>query len=237
MKVKKIISFLSTGLFLLSFGSVAQMDRERGYSSANISYTSDTTLLHHIVTLDVLYGTILYQKSPSNQFNSFRYSKLGNPLQTIGLSLTGTIDADEVAHYYSTHLSYSQIIPQQFSINDSLSGKINGGFFSYNIIAYDFTPRSIFSSVLLGGGFNTGRLRVSADGYRSLRNPYFAPALFFNPRFFIKNIAISLRTEYQFDVSQKKWKPVRLSQKQERFDLENLNQSGLILNLCIGWKF
>lgn len=190
-----------------------------------------------IVTLDALYGTILYQKSFTNNLNSFRYSKLGNPLQTVGLSLTYTVDATSIAHYYSTHFSYSQIISQQFSINDSLSGKINGGIFSVNLLSYDLTPKSKFSSILLGGGFNTGRLRISTDGYRSMRNPYFAPALFFNSRFFIKHLAISIRTEYQFDVSQKRWKPVHFSRQGERFSLENLNQSGLVLNLCLGWKF
>lgn len=219
-----------TILSIFSFVSNAQKDKKNNPPKVIIPNGE-------IVTLDVLYGTILYQKSLSNNLNSFRYSKIGNPLQTIGLSLTYTVDATSTTHYYSTHFSYSQIIPQYFSINDSLPGKINGGIFSVNLLGYDLTAKSKFSSILIGGGFNTGRLRVSADDYRSLRNPYFAPALFLNPRFLIKRLAISIRAEYQFDVSQKRWKPVHFSRKGERFSLDNLSQSGLILNVCLGWKF
>jgi hypothetical protein len=215
---------------IVSFSTTAQIDRKQSPLKAAESYPD-------ILTLDVLYGNVFYQKTSNRNFNSFQHSKIGQPLQTIGLSITYSMSEDLVSHKYSTHVSYSQIIPQQLSINDSLLGRINGGIFSFNIFGYDFTSKSKVSSVILGGGFNAGRLRVSADDYRSLKNPYFAPAVFFNPRFLIKRLAISFRAEYQFDVSKKRWKSMVFSQKGSSFELENLNQSGLILHLSLGWRF
>ncbi len=122
-------------------------------------------------------------------------------------------------------------------MNDSISGRINGGFFGTSLYNYNFTKKSNRVVILVGFGFNAGRLRISSDDYRAMKNPYFAPTINFTPRFRIKRFLISLKTEYQFDVTNKKWKNVQISKKQTELDIPNLNQSGLLLNLSLSWIF
>lgn len=159
-----------------------------------------------------------------------------NPIQTIGLSFTVAYVRGG-KHNYGVHLSYAQIIPQTIQINDSLNGKMNGFNVSCNLIGIDITPKSSFSSIVLGAGFNAGRLRIASDAYRSQKNPFFAPALYFNPRFFIGHLAIGLRAEYQFDVTKTGWRSVNLSNKTTGFNPIDIRQTGLLTYLSVGWKF
>lgn len=221
--MRKIILIFITSAFTSTIHGQEQLDTTSKFEG-------------DIASVDLIYGTFFCNQNFNNQINTLNQFELFKPIQTIGLSLTATYVRGG-KHNFGIHLSYVQIIPQKINITDSLTGTINGFNFSYNIVGIDITPKSKFSSIVIGCGFNTGRLRITSDSYRAQKNPFFAPALFFNPRFFIGHIAIGLRAEYQFDISKKGWRSVNISNKLNTFSPSNLKQSGLLTHFTIGWKF
>lgn len=194
------------------------------------------TIENDLFSIDLLYGTLFCQENFNSQINTLHSFEALKPIQTIGASLTAAYVRGGT-HIYGFHISYVQIIPQKIAINDSFNGAINGFNLSCNLLSIDLTPKSQCSSIMIGYGFNTGRLRITSDSYRSQKNPFFAPALFFNPRFFLGHIAVGLRAEYQFDISKKGWRSVNISNKVNTFSPSSLKQSGLLTHFTIGWKF
>ena len=189
-----------------------------------------------IVSLDLLYGTLLLRQGFNDQVNTLKRFEFFEPIQSIGISLNVAY-VREGEHNYGIHVSYSQIIPQKIQVNDTINGKINGFNFSWNFYGLDLTPKSKYSSIILGAGFNTGRLRIKSDSLRSQKNPFFAPAIFFNPRLFIGHFSFGFRADYQFDISKTGWRSVNLSNKTNTFSPLNLKQTGLITYLSLGWSF
>lgn len=186
-------------------------------------------------SLDLMYGIYTYNQNINNQTNSFKKFEFGKPIQAIGISFTSTFLLWRL-HNTGFHLSYSQVVAQKIAINDTLNGKVNGFNFSCNIIGYDLTPKSHVVSLVVGGGFNTGRLRITSENLRSQKNPFFAPTLFFNPRFFVGPVVIALRFEYQFDVSKKGWRSVNVSKELDGFLLNNFSHTGLLTYFSVGWN-
>lgn len=209
-------------------------------NNISVSYSqrsSDSTdnFIGDIATLDILYGTYFYNQDFNKQLNTFNHSKVLKPLQTFGLSLS-VIYSQGNRYDFGVHSSYSQIIPQKINVNDTIEGIINGFNFSYSIYGINLTPKSKFSSIILGVGINTGRLRIKSDIYKSQKNPFFAPVLSFNPKFYLGKIVLGFRTEYQFDVSKKGWRSVNFTNREKSFPVLKFNQSGLITYFSIGWK-
>lgn len=212
------------GILLLSSFSYAQDPLDTNH------YESD------IASIDIIYGTHFYLKDFNKQLNTIKKLDISKPVQTIGISLTAAYVREE-KHNYGIHLSYSQIIPQKIQLNDSIAGKINGFNFSFNYYGIDITPKSTISSLMFGLGFNAGRLRIITDSYKGLKNPFFAPALFFNPRFFIGNFVIGLRADFQFDITSKNWRSVLISKKQTNISAPKFNQTALLTYFTLGWRF
>jgi hypothetical protein len=157
------------------------------------------------------------------------------PVQSVGLQIS-TFEPSEGQFRLGNMVSYSQIIPQEVMINDTLNGTINGFNFGMTMLQYNLTPKAKWSIIAVGFGFNTGRMRMKNKEYRSQKNPYWAPALFFNPQFLIKRFAIGLSASYQFDVSRRGWRTLNISNKELDFELNEFRQTGLMANVSIGWK-
>lgn len=221
--MQKIIFIVISSLFISAIYSQEQKD--------SIHYPTGD-----FGSMDLVYGTFFCKQNFNNQVNTFKQFKVARPIRTIGLSLTVAYFALG-KHDYGMHLSYVQVIPQKMQVNDTMNGNINGFTFSCNISGIDITPESTYSSIIFGAGFNTGRLRITSNSYRAQKNPFFAPALYFNSRFFLGHITIGLRAEYQFDISKKGWRSVNISNKTTPFTLMGLRQSGLVTSFSVGWKF
>lgn len=189
-----------------------------------------------IGSIELLYGKYFYRQGLQNQINTFQYFRFSEPIQSIGLNFNVAY-VRERRHDFTIHFSYTQIIPQKIQLNDSITGYINGFNFSNNLYGIDLTPKSDFSSIVLGLGFNTGRLRIKTDEYRSLKNPFFAPSLFFNPRFFFGHFSMAIRTDYQLDISKTHWRNIKLSNKSSTLSAPNLKQTALLTYLSLGWRF
>ncbi|XOV66506.1 MAG: hypothetical protein ACFHU9_12840 [Fluviicola sp.] len=183
----------------------------------------------------ITYGQDVYLSDFGNNFNSFGNYTSFQPIQSVGVMLN-VYEPKERQHVFGNMTSYSQIIPQDMQINDSLMGRINGFNLGLTIMEVNLTPKMKWSAIGLGFGFNTGRLRVKSDGYRSRKNPYWAPALFFNPHFIIKKFVVGLAASYQFDVTRRRWQPLRFSSKTADFELDEFRQTGFTAKLSVGFK-
>ena len=203
-------------------------------------YTSESSIdtsFADIVSIDATYGAMLYRNPVHSNLNSIAHFKVGAPIETIGLALNVTyVRNDE--RIYGMRLAYAVITPLELPlISDSINARVSGGHFSCLVPGMDLTPESRFSSVLLGWGFNAGRMTVRSDEYQSQKNPYFAPAILLNPKFFIRHLSLTFCVGYQFDISRRKWKDVLFAPDREQYDLPDFRQSGLNLSFGLGWKF
>ncbi|WP_417265111.1 hypothetical protein [Brumimicrobium sp.] len=189
-----------------------------------------------LLIANIHYGTYFYKQDFNGQLNNFDHSKIFNPIQTIGISLSG-IYSNGDKHTYGIHFSYAQVIPQKVNVNDTTGGIINGFNFGCSFYGLNLTPKSKFSSTIVGIGFNTGRLRIKSESYKSQKNPFFAPVISLSPKFYLGKITIGLRTEYQLDVSKKGWRSVNFTNKKNSISVLKLNQSALITYFSLGWKF
>ena len=187
------------------------------------------------VWIDVIYGSHIYNHNFRDQFNHFNGYEFWQPIQSVGFSMSAFYFMNS-AFKNGFHYSYAQIIPQKIHLSDTLSARINGFNFSLSLASLNLTPRSKHTNISFGIGFNAGRLRMVSDGRRSQKNPYFAPALFFSPRFFLGRVVLGLRAEYQFDVSRKTWRSVNFSKEKPPFALDEFRQTGLIANFTVGWR-
>jgi len=187
------------------------------------------------LSFDIIYQNYLYQHSFNEQFNTLRDFNFGNPIQTVGFCVTSTFLLNK-KYRYPGHMSYSQIIPQKVNVNDTLSGFIKGFNFSCVLWGLDLTPNSIVSNIGLSVGFNTGRIKISSRDYRTQKNPFFAPSIVFNPRFFIGRLVLAMRAEYQLDISKNGWRSVTVGVNEKTFEAQPFDQSGLILSFLVGLR-
>ncbi|GAB5416886.1 MAG: hypothetical protein Crog4KO_17530 [Crocinitomicaceae bacterium] len=186
--------------------------------------------------VSLIYGQHTYLSDFGNNFNSFDSVEPFQPVQSVGLLVT-TFEPSNGYYSLGNVLSYSQIIPQEIAINDTLNGKINGFNFGLTLLHFNLTPKVNWSFLGLGFGFNTGRMRVKSEAYRSQKNPYWAPTIFFTPQVALKNFIIGINASYQFDVSRRGWRTLNFSKKELDFTLNEFRQTGLMANISIGWKF
>lgn len=199
-----------------------------------------------IGSFNLCYGNLLLHRIENYPFNKLNSYEFGNAIEYVGLSMDVTygdpFTGDELLDSKESHsggfrISYYQILPSGFNlIPDSGHNMLRGGIFSY-AAGVDLTYQSKFSSVLLGFGFSTGRLVARLPDNSSKRNPFFAPAVFLDPKFFFGNLSITFSIGYQWDVSSKNWKNRSKSDVQSNIELPSIRLSGLSANVGIGWKF
>jgi hypothetical protein len=200
-------------------------------------FSQDTTSIKtegDMFTLDIIYGHLLLKNSFNSKFNSQTDFKFSNPIQTIGVSVSGAYTRTH-RHDYAAHYSYSQVIPQQILLNDTLNCKINGFVLSVNLFGIDLLPKSKIANCIVGFGFNTGRFRISNNEYISQKNPFFSPTVFFQPKILIGPIVLSVRADYGFDISKSSWRSVQFTNKNNGMNLNPLKQTGGIIYFSIGW--
>ena len=187
------------------------------------------------LAFQLTYGTHMYWNNFADQFNTFDDYIEFSPVQTLGITVS-SFTSSLSEQRFGFHYSYDQILPQDINLYDALSARINGFNFGISLASYDLTSKSKFCSLPIGIGFNTGRLRMASENRRSQKNPYFAPAVFFSPKFLIGDFVIGVRASYHFDISRQTWRSVNVNADQTPFTLNEFRQTGLIANLCIGFK-
>ena len=216
--MKHILSLIYITTFTISFGQ----------DSTSIESEGD------MFSVDVIYGHYLLRNSFNSKFNSQNDFSFSNPIQTLGFSLSGAYTREQ-RHEYAVHYSYSQIIPQQIVLIDSINSIINGFVLGINMFGKDLFPKSNIANCIVSFGFNTGRFRISGNEYKQQKNPFFSPTLSIQPKIRIGPIVLSIRGDYGIDISKSNWRSVNFTNKNIGINLSPFKQTGGIIYFSIGW--
>ena len=183
---------------------------------------------------EIIYGTRLFTSNFNNQLNTVKYMDLGAPVQLVGIEESGgNMFAINREWSMSGHFSYCQVIPQKITINDTVNCNINGFIFSFCLFGGDLFYKSKTFGLLLSGGFNTGRLRLSGNEWARQKNPFFSPKVSIQPKVRIKKIVLSLRGDYEYDISKPSWRRTYFANK-NKIDLDKFKETGATIFFCFG---
>ncbi|HKC69666.1 MAG TPA: hypothetical protein VKG26_15620 [Bacteroidia bacterium] len=211
--VKKIkVQYIIFFGFLISFNAFAQ--------SADTSATS---------SIDLIYGYRIFNNSFYNQLNSVSHFDYKLPVQLVGIAVSDNYTVNKYVDYYG-HISYCQTIPQTIQLQNTNS-KISGFVFGIDY-GISIGPGKNFK-VLIGGGFNAGRLKLYENNQIDLKNPFFSPKICIQPKIAIKRFVISFRAEYDFDISNTAWEKKSRSSI-NKINISNFKQNCFTPQLCIG---
>lgn len=182
----------------------------------------------------ILYGSKFLQSPYFNeQLNSFSNVKLNGPITFVGLC------ASEQFHFnprntIQNHVYYSQVLPQQIIINDSLKANLSGCQIGFGIIGMQIFKGLKNANVSITLGFNTGRLKFSGNENVMLKNGFFSPKVTLKPFFRISRFFIGAILDYEYDVSNQSWK-ILSNASSEQLQLQKLSHSGLTVQLNAGF--
>lgn len=187
--------------------------------------------------------------------SNYQLNGLNNDIQTslgssyhdflgcIGASYSGSVIANR-KFTMDIHLDYAfyHSTPVVIELNDSSRHYLRGFHLGMDGCK-DLFPRKENIDMLFGLGFNTGRLLfgnwdLTVDDKTNRRNrysnPFFAPKLSFEQRFFVfKHLSISIRTELQYDITNKSWKKKSNSLQ----PISEVGATGYNLRLTLGWRY
>jgi hypothetical protein len=167
------------------------------------------------------------------QLNTLNNSSVIRPLSYVGFNFVGVLGEKE--DRFTEELTYCQIVPQTILIGDASSVKITGFSLGYGV-GGDLLARVKGMELNWLVGFNTGRLRLYGNDSMKEKNPFFSPKVSLSPRFKIGKCVLSLRAEYEYDISRKGWRRTYFA-KGSQANLQTLNQSGLTVTMGIGYGF
>lgn len=183
---------------------------------------------------DILYGTKLFKNNFYNQVNTLNKYSYSSPVQLIGIGYSGCFEVTRGSYNYVGHISYEQVIPQQLIINNTIKCNLNGFILSVSVLGWDFFPKSKNFHVLFTGGFNTGRLRLGGNELVRQKNPFFSPMISLQPKIAIGKIILSIRGDYEWDVSRKNWRRTLFANK-NKINLDTYKQTGASIFFCFGF--
>jgi hypothetical protein len=200
----------------------------------NIVFCQKNKSNRSIGSYELLYGTRLYTNSFYDQLNTFDNYSYGIPIQLVGIGYSGGFEVSRAYNFFG-HWSYSQVVPQNIIINDSLSANVNGFLFSFSVFGWNLIPKSKIFNIHFNGGFNTGRLRLSKNEFLKQKNPFFSPKLTIQPKLAIGKVVLSIRADYEIDISSNSWRRTA-SAKGDKIPINTFNQSGATLFLSLGYR-
>lgn len=188
----------------------------------------------HDLFIDAYYGYRSYSQNFYNQLNTPGSIKLNGPLRVIGAGAGlhfSTLGSGGHGFSGVEHVIYSQIIPQEIYIQDTLKGKITGGVFSLDFGKQLKSKIAILDYYI---GFNTGRLRIYDNELIRQKNLFFSPKIGIRPRIKYGKIALVAIVEYEYDISKTKWSKTFFATS-NKAAISGLRQSGLTTEVGIGY--
>ncbi len=187
------------------------------------------------VSLD--YGSKNYIDNFYGQLNTYQQQTLFHPVQLLGLSIGTPPDHLKLKKTSLMrtvqHLSFSQVIPQDVKIQDSIHGRLTGFVIGVSG-GIDLLGSTKHFNLMITGGFNTGRLRMYENELLRQKNPFFSPKLAVEPAIRFGNCIISLKGEYEYDVSGANWRRTWFANK-DKVNLNAFHQSGLTTLISVGY--
>jgi hypothetical protein len=189
-------------------------------------------------SLDFYYGYRSFSGNFYNQFNTTGKNDLRMPLKIVGVGVSGRFYHSIGALWgrsFSGHFTYSHVVPETITVQDTLRAKVNGFVFSFGYGTSVVHINNLFDLDVYSG-FNTGRLKFSGNELLRQKNPFFSPKLGLQSRFIVKRLAFTMRCEYEFDVSRSNWRRTLVA-SENKVNLQKFRQSGVTALLGIGYSF
>ena len=186
-------------------------------------------------SINIFYGQkLLSHKTFDGAYNDLEKYNLGKPITYIGIggAARAYIDRGKLDHNGSWF--YTQILPQNIKVNDSITTNITGFNLAFSSFGFDLVPNLKNFDLLLGVGANTGRLRLYGNSYTNQKNPYFSPKLSLIPRVIIGKICLQINIDYEFDISKKNWRKMNTSDS-PKINLPQTSNTGLTILTSIGY--
>lgn len=185
-------------------------------------------------SFDVYYGYRSFSGNFYNQFSKITKPDLSLPLQVVGVGVSGRFIVTRGSNF-NGHFTYSKVIPQRIKVQDTLSGKVGGFFVSFGYgTSLIRVPRVFDLDVYTG--FNTGRIKITGNELLQQKNPFFSPKIGLQTKLTLCNIAISLRGEYEYDISKVNWRRTLVA-NENKVNLAGFRQTGITALLGIGYAF
>lgn len=191
------------------------------------------------MTLEVQYGQkIMNKKFPNGNLNTWGNVSLATPLSFVGISYTGGFRLGSKSQSWNSEyigqLGYSLVIPQAIVINDTINAKITGYNFSFPLFAgVNLFPDAKHFDLLFDISAHFGRIRLFGAPAVKQKNPFFAPTISLTPRFKFKKFAFHIRCSYDYDLSNRNWKKLRLLDPPTLY-MEKTQFSGMLIFVGIG---
>ena len=154
-----------------------------------------------VTSLDIQYGykTLTQRNSFSlSNFHNFNYAQ---PLQQISIGQTGYGEENEELRYYQY---ISLFLPQNASL-DTLHCKVMG--LNYGLaFGRDLFEQRKNVDLLVCFGYNVGYIKTYQNQLLNQYNFFFSPKVVLSPRVCIRKLVLSLRAEYEYDITDPHWK-------------------------------
>ncbi|MFN8863743.1 MAG: hypothetical protein ACK500_08845 [Flavobacteriales bacterium] len=163
-------------------------------------------------SIDIAFGSRAYAQSFYNALNTLDTWQFDAPVRFVGIAYSGRFYLTR-GKDFDGHLSFGHILPERIQLNDSLSPEL-GGFVAGFAYGRDVFRGSELLDVILGIGFNTGRLRLNDGQLINQKNPFLAPKISLQPKLNLGRIALSVRLEYEYDISGADWRNERNNSNQ-----------------------
>ncbi len=178
------------------------------YIQKEMKYISSTTLKVSIQNMNTNYQT-----------------------SSLGIKTSGAQGVNRFLCFYGA-LSFSQVIPQIITVNDSLKVKLTGANFS-TLAGGDLFNKKENIDLALLIGFEVGRLRMYGNSLLRKKNGYFAPKIETLFKVQIKRFVLGACLAYKYDISNPNWKNTWFS-KQKSYHLDKVRQNGISMSIIAG---
>lgn len=220
--------------FFFSFGCFSQAKKIKIKKEKEKPKTTSSP--YHHGTLDLYYGTRVFDKSYYKQLNSISNANYKQPPDFVGIGYSGyrfNVGTGGWINSFIIEMNYYKILPTKIFIEDSLNTKLSGFAYGFGIGNGLYTSNRRLS-ITAYVGFNTGRTTLSKNEFISQKNQFFSPKVTLQPKVIIKRFVISLIAEAEYDISNPAWKQT-LFEKKEPHLLLPFHQTCLTGIISIGY--
>jgi hypothetical protein len=186
----------------------------------------------HANSIELNYGQMFYSRSFVGGINSFNNFQLGRPIQFVGLGTSGELKLS-MFHNILGHFYVSGVMPQNIQLEEFGQARIGGGLMSAGLTK-ELIKRNRRFNLQPGIGILSGRMNIHQSKIIHLKNGFFAPKVSIQAKAIFGKTSVALQLEYAMDLSDNDWKSIQ----RRSGSVDNLtafNQSGLLMQISIGW--
>jgi hypothetical protein len=231
--MKYLIALLLAGSSLFGFAQ-AEEDSLKGTDDPILPPGKAATRNTFFTNAEFTYGNKFYYHDFYDQLPATKTISPGNAPHWLGINALGTL-ALGTSFQLPVLVSWSYMLPYRIKINDSIEPKLSGYTVGIPLMGKDLL-KSNNADLLVIGGLNAGRLKMSGDERVQSRNPFVSTKLLVMPRIRLARFILSCMAEYSIDISSRKWRQL-YSSPIYSVTPRAFSQTGLTLSAGVGFWF